>query len=47
MLEFMATMAVIALVFVAATILVALVAGGLVKVRQAAMRKEVDQAETN
>ena len=47
MLEFVATMAVIALVFVAATVLVALVAGGLVKIRQAATRKELERAKTN
>ncbi|UCG38635.1 MAG: hypothetical protein JSV00_10805 [bacterium] len=44
MLEFLLTMAVIALIFVAATILVALVAGGLMKLRSALTREEKSKA---
>ena len=40
MMEFMLTMAVIAAIFVAATILVALVAGGLMKVKDAVFNRE-------
>ena len=40
MMEFMLTMAVIALVFVAATILVALLAGGLMKLKDAVFNRE-------
>ncbi len=42
MLEFLMTMAVVALVFCAATVFVALFAGGLMKVRQAIARKPVE-----
>jgi hypothetical protein len=40
MMEFMLTMAVIALIFVAATILVALLSGGLLKLKDAVFKKE-------
>ncbi|MGD8353420.1 MAG: hypothetical protein PVJ01_04565 [Pseudomonadota bacterium] len=40
MMEFMMTMAVIALVFVAATGLVALIAGGLLRLRDGLLRRE-------
>jgi hypothetical protein len=40
MMEFLMTMAVIALVFVAATFLVALIAGGLLRLRKGLFRKE-------
>jgi hypothetical protein len=40
MLEFMFTMAIIALIFVAATALVAFLAGGLMKLRHAASKDE-------
>ena len=43
MMEFLLTMAVIALVFVAATIVVALVAGGLVKLKDAAFRRHAEK----
>ena len=39
MMEFLLTMAVIALVFVAATIVVALVAGGLMKARNSVQKR--------
>jgi hypothetical protein len=42
MMEFLLTMAVIALVFVAATIVVALVAGGLVKLKGAALKRNAE-----
>ena len=42
MMEFLLTMAVIALVFVAATIAVALVAGALVKLKDAALRRNTE-----
>jgi hypothetical protein len=42
MMEFLMTMAVIALVFVAATIAVALVAGGIVKLKDAFLRRNTD-----
>jgi len=42
MMEFMMTMAVIALVFVAATIAVALLAGGLVKLKGLALRHNTE-----
>ena len=42
MMEFMLTMAVIALVFVAATIVVALVAGALVKFKDAAFKRKTE-----
>jgi len=42
MMEFLLTMAVIALVFVAATIVVAMVAGGLVKLKDVALRKNAE-----
>ena len=43
MMEFMLTMAVIALVFVAATIVVALIAGGLVKLRDTALKRNTEK----
>jgi len=43
MMEFLLTMAVIALVFVAATIVVALVAGGIVKLKDAALRRDAEK----
>jgi hypothetical protein len=43
MMEFLVTMAVIALVFVAATILVALVSGGLVKLKESALRRNTEK----
>jgi hypothetical protein len=39
MMEFLLTMAVIALVFVAATIVVALLAGGLIRLKDAAAKR--------
>ncbi len=42
MLEFLMTMAVVALIFCAATVFVALLAGGLMKVRQAMARKATE-----
>jgi hypothetical protein len=42
MMEFMLTMTVIALIFVAATILVALVAGGLMKAKNAVFNREAE-----
>ena len=44
MMEFLLTMTVIALVFVAATIVVALFAGGLVKLRHVAQRRNTENA---
>ena len=46
MMEFLLTMAVIALVFVAATIVVALVAGGLVKLKDAALSRNPKNASS-
>ena len=43
MLEFLFTMGIIALIFVAATVLVALAAGGLVKLRSAASKRETQK----
>jgi hypothetical protein len=40
MMEFMLTMAVIALIFIAATILVALLSGGLMKLKDAVFNRE-------
>jgi len=40
MMEFMMTMAVIALVFVAATILVALISGGLLRLKNGLVKRE-------
>ena len=40
MLEFLFTMAIIALIFVAATVLVALAAGGLMKLRNASAKHD-------
>ena len=45
MLEFIMTMAVIALVFVGATVIVAFIAGGLVKARQAATKKSAEKVQ--
>ncbi|UCF30105.1 MAG: hypothetical protein JSV26_08480 [bacterium] len=45
MLEFLMTMAVIALIFVAATFLVTLVAGGLLKARSALKKTEKEPVE--
>ena len=42
MMEFLLTMVVIALVFIAATILVALAAGGLMKVKNAVFKHEAE-----
>jgi len=42
MMEFMLTMAVIAVVFVAATIVVALIAGGLFKLKDAAFKRNAE-----
>ncbi len=42
MMEFLLTMAVIALVFIAATILVALAAGGLMKVKNSFFKHEAE-----
>jgi hypothetical protein len=42
MMEFLLTMTVIALVFVAATIVVALLAGGLIRLRDAASRRNTE-----
>jgi len=42
MMEFLLTMAIIALVFVAATIVVAMVAGGLVKLKDVALRRNAE-----
>lgn len=42
MMEFLLTMAVIALVFIAATIVVALVAGGLIKAKDAIRNRTPD-----
>lgn len=44
MLEFITTLAVIALVFCAATVFVALFAGGMLKIRQAFSRKARETA---
>ena len=43
MMEFMMTMAVIALVFVAATFLVALIAGGLLRLKRIVFRREAKE----
>ena len=40
MMEFLMTMAVIALIFVAATALVALIAGGLLRLKEGVRRRE-------
>jgi len=40
------TMAVIALVFIGATVIVALIAGGLVKARQASAKKSAERAQS-
>ena len=42
MMEFLLTMAIIALVFVAATIVVALVAGGLVKLKDVSLKRNAE-----
>ena len=42
MMEFLLTMAIIALVFVAATIVVALLAGGLIRLKDAASRRNAE-----
>jgi len=44
MLEFITMLAVMALVFCAATVFVALVAGGLLKARQALTRRSVESS---
>jgi len=46
MLEFMMTMAVIALVFVAATGLVVLLAGGVLRLKKGFLRREVKEANS-
>lgn len=43
MMEFLMTMTVIALVFVAATALVAMIAGGLLRLRKGITRREAGQ----
>jgi hypothetical protein len=45
MLEFISTIAVIALVFCAATVFVALIAGSLMKVRDAMMKRAEEKAQ--
>ena len=42
MMEFMLTMAVIASIFIAATILVALLAGGLMKLKDAVINRDAE-----
>ena len=42
MMEFLLTMAVIALVFVAATIVVALISGALIKLKESASRRNAE-----
>ena len=44
MMEFLLTMAVIALVFVAATIVVALISGALIKVKESALKRNEENA---
>ena len=44
MMEFLLTMAVIALVFVAATIVVALISGALIKLRESALRRNAENS---
>ena len=46
MMEFMMTMAVIALVFVAATVLVALVSGGLLRLKHSIFKREVKKVSS-
>ena len=46
MMEFLMTMAVIALVFVAATFLVALLAGGLLRLKSGIMKHEAKNANS-
>jgi hypothetical protein len=45
MLEFITTLAVIAMVFCAATVFIALIAGGLLKMRQGMARRAEERAE--
>ena len=42
MMEFLLTMTVIALVFVAATIVVALISGALIKLKESALRRKTE-----
>ena len=44
MVEFLLTMGVIALVFVAATIVVALISGALIKLKESALRRNVEKS---
>ena len=44
MMEFLLTMAVIALVFVAATIVVALISGALIKLKESALRRNAENS---
>lgn len=44
MMEFLLTMGVIALVFVAATIVVALISGALIKLKESALRRNVEKS---
>jgi len=44
MLEFLLTMGVIALVFVAATIVVALISGALIKLKESALRRNAEKS---
>jgi hypothetical protein len=46
MMEFLMTMAVIALVFVAATVLVALVSGGLLRLKHSIFKRETKKVGT-
>jgi len=47
MMEFLLTMAVIALVFIAATFVVALVAGGIFRLRDVALRRNEQKVSTD
>ena len=44
MMEFLLTMAVIALVFVAATIVVAMISGALIKLKESALRRNAENS---
>ena len=44
MMEFLLTMGVIALVFVAATIVVALISGALIKLKESALRRNAEKS---
>ena len=47
MMEFLLTMAVIALVFIAATFVVALVAGGIMRLKDAALKRNEQKVGTD